>query len=140
MRLVAIAAAAVFAAACATVPADAAQPAGTPSAGRPGIAPGDENCDVTIVFGSYAMGIDSQTFAKVDAYLKRRAPAVTANTSSWGREGERTICVTTRNAKATRKVFTDIRNMAPRVARRGPVEIRSRFGTFQSRPPASMSR
>ncbi len=136
MRLAVLLSVAALAAACATVPATAAQPEG----GRPSIAPGDVNCDVTVVFGSYAMGIDSQTFAKVDAYLKRRAPAVTANTSSWGREGERTICVTTRNAKATRKVFTDIRNMAPRVARRGPVEIRSRFGTFQSRPPASMSR
>ena len=136
MRLAVLLSVAALAAACATVPADAAQPEG----GRPSIAPGDENCDVTVVFGSYAMGIDSQTFAKVDAYLKRRAPAVTANTTSWGREGERTICVTTRNSKATRKVFTDIRNMAPRVARRGPVEIRSRFGTFQSRPPEAMRR
>ena len=136
MRLATLLAAAALAAACATVPATAAQPEGS----RLSIAPGDENCDVTVVFGSYAMGIDSQTFAKVDAYLKRRAPAVTANTSSWGREGERTICVTARTGKMTRKVFNDIRNMTPRVARRGPVEIRSRFGTFQSRPPASMSR
>lgn len=138
MRLVAIAAAAVFAAACATVPADAAQPAGTPSAGRPGIAPGDENCDVTIVFGSYAMGIDGVSHDKIEAYLKRRAPAVTYTASRWGREGEQTFCVTTRSNKATRKVFNDVRNMAPRVARRGPIEIRSRFGSFQSRPPASM--
>lgn len=136
MRLATLLAAAALATACATVPADAAQPAG----GRPSIAPGDENCDVTVVFGSYAMGIDSETFARVDTYLKRRAPAVAANTTSWGREGERTICVTARTGKMTRKVFNDIRNMTPRVARRGPVEIRSRFGTFQSRPPASMSR
>ena len=74
MRLATLLAAAALATACATVPATAAQPEG----GRPSIAPGDENCDVTVVFGSYAMGIDSQTFAKVDAYLKRRAPAVTA--------------------------------------------------------------
>lgn len=136
MRLAVLLSAAALAAACATVPADAAQPEGA----RPSIAPGDENCDVTVVFGSYAMGIDSETFTRVDAYLKRRAPAVTANTTNWGREGERTICVTARTGKLTRKVFYDIRNMTPRVARRGPVEIRSRYGTFQSRPPASMSR
>lgn len=136
MRLATLLAAAALATACATVPATAAQPEG----GRPSVAPGDENCDVTVVFGSYAMGIDSQTFDKVDAYLKRRAPAVTANTTSWGREGERTICVTARTGKLTRKVFYDIRNMTPRVARRGPVEIRSRFGTFQSRPPEAMRR
>ncbi len=138
MRLVAVAAAAVLAAACATVPADAAQPAGTP--GRPGIAPGDENCDVTIVFGSYAMGIDGQTYERVEAYLKRRAPAVHYTSSAWGREGERTVCVTTRSARATRKVFNDVRNLTPRVARRGPVEIRSRFGSFHSRPPGAMGR
>jgi hypothetical protein len=136
MRLATLLAAAALATACATVPATAAQPEG----GRPAIAPGDENCDVTVVFGSYAMGIDSETFTRVEAYLKRRAPAVTANTTSWGREGERTICVTTRTGKMTRKVFNDIRNMTPRVARRGPVEIRSRFGTFQSRPPEAMRR
>ena len=136
MRFAVLLSVAALAAACATVPATAAQPEG----GRPSIAPGDENCDVTVVFGSYAMGIDSQTFDKVDAYLKRGAPTVTYTASRWGREGERTICVTTRNGKATRKVFNDIRNMTPRMARRGPVEIRSRFGTFQSRPPEAMRR
>ena len=136
MRLAVLLSVAALAAACATVPATAAQPEGS----RLSIAPGDENCDVTVVFGSYAMGLDGQTFTRVDAYLKRRAPAVTANTTSWGREGERTICVTTRYGKATRKVFNDIRNMTPRMARRGPVEIRSRFGTFQSRPPEAMRR
>lgn len=137
MRLSALLAVTALAAACATVPADAAQPAG----GRPAsIAPGDENCDVTIVFGSYAMGIDGQSFDKIDAYLKRRAPAVRYTATNWGREGERTLCVTTRSRMATRKVFNDVRNMLPRVARRGPVEVRSRFGSFQSRSPEAMHR
>jgi hypothetical protein len=131
MRLAALFATAALAAACATVPADAAQPAGQPS-----IAPGDENCSVTVVFGSYAMGIDGESFQKVERYLKRRAPAVRYTATSWGREGERTVCVTTRNGKVTRKVFTDIRGMLPRVAQRGPVELRSNLGqSFRTRSP-----
>lgn len=137
MRLSALLAVTALAAACATVPADAAQPAG----GRPAsIAPGDENCDVTIVFGSYAMGIDAVSYAKVESYLKRHRSGVTYTATNWGREGEKTVCVTTRSRMATRKVFNDVRNMIPRVARRGPVEVRSRFGAFQSRPPEAMQR
>lgn len=129
-----VASAVLFAAAIAVAaPSFAAQPEGA----RPvqGIAPGDENCDVTVVFGSYAMGIDSQSYAKVEAYLKRRK-AVRFTATNWGREGERTVCVDTNNRAQTRKVFTDIRNMLPRVSRRGPVELRSNLGmTYRTRSP-----
>jgi len=101
----------------------------TPEGDRPvrGVAPGDENCDVTVVFGSYAMGIDGKSFEKVEAYLKRRK-AVKYAATNWGREGERTVCVDTRTKTQTRKVFTDIRNLLPRVSQRGPVELRSNLG------------
>ena len=128
------AATALFLASLATAgPAFAVTPEG--SGPVRGIAPGDENCDVTIVFGSYAMGIDGQSFARVEAYLKRR-PNVRFTSTSWGREGERTVCVDTKTAKATRKVYTDIRGMLPRVSRRGPVEIRSNLGqTYRTQSP-----
>lgn len=112
-----------------------------PEGGRPGqgpvrgVAPGDENCDVTVVFGSYAMGIDGESFRKVEAYLKRR-PNVRYTATSWGREGEKTVCVDTKNNAQTRKVYADLRGMLPRVSRRGPVEIRSTLGqTYQTRSP-----
>lgn len=102
---------------------------------RPGVAPGDENCDVTVVFGSYAMGIDGESFRKVEAYLKRR-PKVKYTATAWGREGERTVCVDTRNKAQTRKVYADLRGMLPRVSRRGPVEIRSNLGeAYRTRSP-----
>jgi hypothetical protein len=133
MRIAALFATAALAAACAAVPADAAQPAGSAPAS---VAPGDENCSVTVVFGSYAMGIDRDSFQKVDRYLKRRAPAVHYTATNWGREGERTVCVTTRNGRMTRKVFSDIRGMLPRVSNRGPVELRSDLGqAYQTKSP-----
>ena len=130
-RLIAMAAAAGLLAACATAQtADAASSA-----------PGDgANCDVTMIFGSYAMGIDGETFAKAEAYLKRRTDLVAkVDSTSWGREGERTLCIDARTDKATRKVFTDLRAMTPTTARRGPVTIKSRLGQgFQSKPPKRM--
>jgi hypothetical protein len=135
MRFAALLSAAALAAALAAVPANAAQPANPPQ-GHPSIAPGDENCDVTIVFGSYAMGIDGESLGKVERYLKRRAPSVHYTATSWGREGERTVCVTTRSKRVTRKVFSDIRNLLPQYSRRGPVEVRSRLGeAYQTRNP-----
>ena len=99
------------------------------------VAPGDENCDVTVVFGSYAMGIDGQSYQKAEAYLKRRK-GVRYTSTNWGREGERTICVDTKNKTQTRKVYADIRGMLPRVSRRGPVEIRSNLGeAYRTRSP-----
>lgn len=109
----------------------------TPEGGRPvrGVAPGDENCDVTVVFGSYAMGIDGESYRKVEAYLKRR-PKVKFTSTNWGREGEKTVCVDTRNAAQTRKVYADLRGMLPRVSRRGPVEIRSNLGmSYRTKSP-----
>lgn len=113
----------------------------TPEGGRPGqgpvrgVAPGDENCDVTVVFGSYAMGIDRESFQRVEAYLKRR-PNVRYTATNWGREGEQTVCVDTRNKTQTRKVYSDLRGILPRVSRRGPVELRSNLGQhFQTQSP-----
>lgn len=109
----------------------------TPEGGRPvtGVAPGDENCDVTVVFGSYAMGIDGESFRKVEAYLKRR-PNVRYTATAWGREGEKTVCVDTKNKAQTRRVYSDLRGMLPRVSRRGPVTIRSNLGqNYQTQSP-----
>ena len=119
-------------AACATgESADAASPA----------APGDSGaCDVTIVFGSYAMGIDGDTFAKVSAYLEGRRDIVgQAETTNWGREGERTICIDAKTEAAARRIYADLEAMAPPTANRGPITIRSRFGDqFQSKSPGTM--
>jgi hypothetical protein len=116
----------------------------TPEGGRPGqgpvrgVAPGDENCDVTVVFGSYAMGIDGVSFTRVEAYLKRR-PNVRFTSTNWGREGEKTVCVDTRNARQTRRVYSDLRGILPRVSRRGPVTIRSNLGqSYQTASPHNM--
>ncbi len=121
--------------ACASERADAASTAPA--------APGDNaGCDVTVVFGSYAMGIDGDTFQRVETYLEDRSDIIAkAETTAWGREGERTICIDARNDEATRRIYSALEGMAPATANRGPITIKSRFGDhFQSKPPAGMGR
>lgn len=120
--------------ACASEPADAAS--GAPAA------PGDGSCDVTVVFGSYAMGIDTATLERVTTYLEDRRDVVAqSETTAWGREGERTICIDARNDEAARRIYSALEGMAPATAQRGPITITSKFGDrFHSKSPAGMRR
>ena len=94
-------------------------------------------CDITVAFGSYAMGIDGQAADDVEAYVSGHPGLVTASQwTRWGREGEKTACLTTASADATRSVFSALRALLPDVARRGPVTLESRLGQrFQSKSP-----
>jgi hypothetical protein len=94
-------------------------------------------CDITVAFGSYAMGIDGQAAEAVEAYVSGHPALVTASQwTRWGREGEKTACLTTASPQATRTVFKALRALLPDVARRGPVRLESRLGQrFQSKSP-----
>lgn len=95
---------------------------------------------MTVVFGSYAMGIDGETFEQVDAWVESHKDIVPhATTTAWGREGERTMCLTTASRSATKRAYDAIEAMVPRTSRRGPVEVRDDTGRrFQSEMPAEM--
>lgn len=83
-------------------------------------------CDVSVQFGSYAMGIDGRAFDKVQRYVARHPRLIrTSSVSSWGREGEKTVCLTTFNGrKGMTTVFRDIRGLVGK-GQRGPVEVRT---------------
>lgn len=93
-------------------------------------------CDVSVRFGSYAMGIDDQAFDRVQRYIIRHPRLIlTSSVSSWGREGERTVCLTTFNGrKGMTTVFRDIKALVGK-GRRGPVEVRTLDGrVWRSNP------
>ncbi|MDO9222810.1 MAG: hypothetical protein Q7U20_03760 [Caulobacter sp.] len=93
-------------------------------------------CDVSVQFGSYAMGIDGRAFDKVQRYITRHPRLIlTSSVMSWGREGEKTVCLTTFNGrKGMTTVFRDIKALVGK-GQRGPVEVRTLDGrVWRSHP------
>jgi hypothetical protein len=124
-RSILLAAAALFAASAAE--ARVAPPLRTPEAmplpAPRHVTPGvPNNCAVTVIFGSYAAGIDGQTLARMDRALRldRRVSRVTRH--PWGREGEVTLCIYTRTYAGAVPLSRELRRMIP-ARPRGPVSV-----------------
>jgi len=94
-------------------------------------------CDVSVQFGSYAMGIDGRAFDRVQRYAARHPRLVrTSSVTSWGREGEKTVCLTTTSRRGVTTVFRDIRDLIGR-GQRGPVEVRTLDGRVWNSHPGT---
>jgi len=92
-------------------------------------------CDVSVQFGSYAMGIDGRGFDRVQTWVRRHPGLIrTSSVSNWGREGEKTVCLTTRTRKGMAAVFRDLRGLIGK-GQRGPVEVRTLDGRVWSSHP-----
>jgi hypothetical protein len=115
----ALAATALLATACATD--SGAEP--------PPSVPGGEGCDVSISFGSYAMGIDGEAYARVETWLAGHKDLVAdVKVTPWGREGERTVCVTATSPAAIKPVFSGVVKQLPTVGKKAPITALSRTG------------
>lgn len=115
----ALAATAVLAAACATD--SGAEP--------PPVPPGGDGCDVSVSFGSYAMGIDSEAYARVETWLGEHKDLVAdVKVTPWGREGERTLCVTAASPAAIKPIFTGVVKQLPVEGKKAPITALSKTG------------
>lgn len=92
-------------------------------------------CDVSVQFGSYAMGIDGRAFDRVQRYVARHPRLIrTSSVTSWGREGEKTVCLTTTSRRGMTTLFRDVRGLVGN-GQRGPVEVRTLDGrVWRSNP------
>ena len=84
-------------------------------------------CAVTVTFGSYAMGIDREAFATIDALLERDNGVTATLHKRWGREGEMTVCVATRSAADRARLFGKIGALFP-AKPRGPLTVETADG------------
>lgn len=93
-------------------------------------------CDVSVQFGSYAMGIDGRAFDRVERYIARHPRLIrTSSVTAWGREGEKTVCLTTvRGRQGATSVFRDIKHLVGK-GQRGPVEVRTLDGRVWTSHP-----
>ena len=104
---------------------------GAPAAAsaQPVFAPGQ--CDVTVAFGSYAMGIDQPTFARVERLLSHDRRVARSDQQRWGREGEVTICAKARRRADVAPLFYRIKALFPRNPR-GPLTVAAGGRKFQA--------
>lgn len=80
------------------------------------------DCTINVAFGSYAVGIDGQTLARMERTLRldRRVRRFTRH--PWGREGEVTLCVYTRGHAGAGPLARQLRAMIP-ARPRGPISV-----------------
>jgi hypothetical protein len=90
-------------------------------------------CTLSVRFGSYAMGIDQPTYARVRAFLAERR--VRLREDRWGREGEVTLCADLAPRRAD-KLARAVARLLP-AAPRGPIAVESAGGFRLDRGTAS---
>ena len=100
-------------------------------------APTDDGvCDVTVSFGSYAMGVDHALKAQIQGVIDGEAGVAASQETPWGREGESTLCVRTFNGAAADRLFAAIADLIPATSDRAPTTVTHRDGrTDASGPP-----
>lgn len=72
-----------------------------------------QSCDIQVSFGSACCGIDSETFEKMKSLIMRAPEVSEALTWSWGKEGERDLCLRTKDAAGATKLYQALSAMLP---------------------------
>jgi hypothetical protein len=80
------------------------------------------DCAITIAFGSYAAGIDGATLTRMERVLQQDRRVRRFTRHPWGREGEATLCVYTRNYQGAGPLSRQLRAMIP-ARPRGPITV-----------------
>ncbi len=81
-------------------------------------------CAVEARFGSYAAGIDQETFAATQALLADDAGIKRVETKTWGREGEQAICIDVKRKSDAKRIYDHIKEIFDRKpTHKGPVSV-----------------
>lgn len=82
------------------------------STGAPRADAPTERCDMTVAFGSYGSGIDRVLHEQIVRFLAHDNRVGGVIERGWGREGETTLCVRTRNSGDMERLIAELRAMA----------------------------
>lgn len=106
--------------------------AATPSA------PADDGprpCDVTVSFGSYAMGVDHDLKARILALVASDRGVEGSEERRWGREGESDLCIYAPGPGAADRLFDQIAAQIPETSSRAPTTVSHRDGRRDASGP-----
>lgn len=92
-------------------------------------------CDVTVNFGSYAMGVDHELKTRIQALLEADAGVEDVEETRWGREGESTLCIHAPGRGVADRLFNQIAEMIPDQSDRAPTTVTHRDGRSDSANP-----
>jgi hypothetical protein len=93
------------------------------------------SCDIRVEFGSFEIGIDSETYRAVSTMLDRDPRIAERHVEALQPMGERVLCVVTEPG-AQDSVYEDLRQMIPPESREGWVAVTGRDGkTYRNRWP-----
>lgn len=74
---------------------------------------GTQTCPVMVTFNSACCGIDGTTLATLRTHLQTAPNIASVTQFSWGREGEKTLCITPQTPADTAAVASGIRALIP---------------------------
>jgi hypothetical protein len=88
-------------------------------------------CDVTVSFGSYAMGIDAGAAAAIGDMLAADPLVRSVRRTGGGREGEYALCISARDQAAASALVERIRPLLP-AKPRGPITVQGPNGRIEA--------
>lgn len=80
-------------------------------------------CHVEVTFGSYAMGVDGELRARIQAVVAADEDVLDVQESRWGREGESTLCISTLGMPAADRHYSEIAALIPERSERAPTTV-----------------
>ena len=85
-------------------------------------------CDVTVSFGSYAMGVDHELKTRILILVDQAVGLDNMEERRWGREGESDLCIHAPAPGAADRLFEQIAALIPATSDRAPTTVTHRDG------------
>jgi hypothetical protein len=85
-------------------------------------------CDLTVSFGSYAMGVDHELKARILALVAQDPGLENTEERPWGREGESDLCIHAPRPGQADRLYDRIAEMIPTYSGRAPTTVTHRDG------------
>lgn len=92
-------------------------------------------CDVTVSFGSYAMGVDRELKTRILALVAEDPGLDNTEERPWGREGESNLCIHAPRPGQADRLYARIAEMIPSYSDQAPTSVTHRDGRSDASGP-----
>ncbi|WP_282009788.1 hypothetical protein [Brevundimonas aveniformis] len=89
-------------------------------------------CDLTVSFGSYAMGVDQELKSRILTLVAQEPGLDNTEERPWGREGESNLCIHAPRPGQADRLYDQIAEMIPTYSERAPTTVTHRDGRSEA--------